>query len=135
MFGLYLDDYQAVLLTIKADAASAAIRGYALVNFYDVGFVVSEIVGDPDDADVLCDLLNGIVAEAKQRGIPRQGQLTISASSATHAMLQQLFGSTLHAVDDTVVHGYLPFMVRSFGDTRESPFTAPGAFFWPLDAY
>jgi hypothetical protein len=96
---------------------------------------VSEIVGDPDDADVLRDLLTGIVAEAKQRGIPLQGQLTISASSAAHAILQLFFGSTLHAVDDTAVHGYLPFMVRSVGNTRESPFAAPGALFWPLDAY
>jgi ribosomal protein S18 acetylase RimI-like enzyme len=135
MFGLYLDDYQAVLLTIKADAASAAIRGYALVNFYDAGFVVSEIVSDPDDADVLRDLLTAIVAEAKQRGTPLQGQLTIAASSTTHAILRQFFGATLHAVDDTAVHGYLPFMVSSVGDTRESPFAAPGALFWPLDAY
>ncbi len=135
MFGRYLDAYQAVLFTIKERPDSAAIRGYALVHFYDVGFVVSEVASDPDDADVLRDLLNGILAEAKQRGIPLQGQLTIAAGAATHTILQQFFGATLHAVDDTAVHGYPPFMVQPIGDTREAPFAAPGALFWPLDAY
>jgi ribosomal protein S18 acetylase RimI-like enzyme len=135
MFGLYLDSYQAVLLTIKERPASASIRGYALVNFYDAGFLVSEIAGDPGDPEVLRDLLNGILAEAKQRGTPLQGQLAISTSATTQSILQQFFGSTLHAVDDAAVHGYLPFMVRAVGDTRESPFAAPDALFWPLDTY
>jgi ribosomal protein S18 acetylase RimI-like enzyme len=135
MFGLYLDDYQAVLLTIKESAASDFIRGYALVNFYDAGFVVSEIASDPSDSEVLRGLLNGILAEAKQRGIPLQGQLTIAANPATHAILQQFFGTSLHAVDDTVLHGYTPFMVRPIGDPATAPFTSPGALFSPLDAY
>lgn len=135
MFGLYLDDYQAVLLTIKDSAASDSMRGYALVNFYDVGFVVSEIASDPGDTDVLRSLLNGILAEAKQRGVPLQGQLTIAADPATHAILQQFFGTTLHAVDDTVLYGYKPFMVRPIAEPSTAPFTSPGSLFWPLDAY
>jgi ribosomal protein S18 acetylase RimI-like enzyme len=135
MFGLYLDDYQAILLTIKDSAASDSIRGYALVNFYEVGFVVSEFASDPRDSEVLRGLLNGILAEAKLRDIPLQGQLTIAADPVTHSVLQQFFGTTLHAVDDTVVHGYPPFMVRPIGDPLTAPFTWPGALFWPLDAY
>jgi GNAT superfamily N-acetyltransferase len=135
MFGLYLDDYQAVLLTTKESAASDSIRGYALVNFYDQGFVVSEIASDPSDSEVLRGLLNGILAEAKQRSIPLQGQLTIATNPATHAILQQFFGTTLHAVDDAVLHGYTPFMARPIGDPAAAPFTMPGALFSPLDAY
>ncbi len=135
MFGLYLDVYQAMLLTVQDGAASDRIRGYALTNFYDAGFVVSEIATDPSDPDVLPSLLTGIVTEAKRRGIPLQGQLTIAAESSTQAILQQFFGPSLHAVDDTALYGYIPFMVRQIGDETESPFTAPGGLFWPLDAY
>jgi ribosomal protein S18 acetylase RimI-like enzyme len=135
MFGLYLDDYQAVLLTIKDSATSESIRGYALVNFYEQGFVVSEIAGDPDDLEVLRGILNAIVAEARQRNIPLRGQLTIPADTATLAILQQFFGTTLHAVDDMVVHSYPTFMVRPIGDPASAPFMSPGALFWPLDAY
>jgi hypothetical protein len=39
MFGLYLDSYQAHLLTVNDSAANDPIRGYALVNFYAMGFV------------------------------------------------------------------------------------------------
>jgi hypothetical protein len=84
---------------------------------------------------VLRSLLNGILAEAKQRGIPLQGQLTIAADTATHSILQQFFGTTLHTVDDTVLHSYTPFMVRPIGDPVIAPFTSPGSLFWPLDAY
>jgi ribosomal protein S18 acetylase RimI-like enzyme len=135
MFGLYLDAYQAVLLTIKDSTASDSIRGYALVNSYDLGFVVSEIASDPSDSEVLRGLLNAILAQAKQRRIPLQGQLTIAADTTTHSILQEFFGTTLHAVDDTVLHGYTPFMVRPIGDPAIAPFTSPGSLFWPLDAY
>jgi len=135
MFGLYLDTYQAVLLAVQEGAAGEPIRGYALVIFSDMGFEVSEIATDPRDPEVLRSLLSGIVAEAKQRGIPLQGQLTMAAESTTRAVLQQFFGTTLHQVDDTVLYGYTPFMVRPVADETESPFAAPGALFWPLDAY
>jgi hypothetical protein len=49
--------------------------------------------------------------------------------------LAQLFGSTLHQVDDAALYGYLPFMVRPIGDAAVSPFMAPHGLFWPLDAY
>lgn len=135
MFGLYLDSYQAVLLTVQDGPAHASTRGYALVNFYDVGFVVSEIATDPGDQEVLRSLLNGIATEAKQHGIPLQGQLTMAAESSTKPILQRFFGATLHTVDDTALHGYTPFMVRPIGGETRSPFTAPNALFWPLDAY
>jgi hypothetical protein len=135
MFRLYLDDYHATLLTAHDGAAGDRIHGYALTNFYDAGFVVSEMAADPSDPTVLSSLLTGVVTEAKRRGIPLQGQLTIAAERGTQAMLQQFFGSTLHAVDDTALYGYMPFMVRQIGDETESPFTAPGGLFWPLDAY
>jgi GNAT superfamily N-acetyltransferase len=135
MFGLYLDDYHATLLTVQDGAVSDRIRGYALTNFYNAGFVVSEIASDPSDPTVLPSLLTGVVTEAKRRGIPLQGQLTIVAESGTQAILQQFFGSTLHAVDDRALYGYTPFMVRQIGDEAESPFTVRGGLFWPLDAY
>jgi hypothetical protein len=135
MFGLYLDAYQAVLLTAQDDTAHDPIRGYALANFYEMGFVVSEIAADPSEPELLRSLLNGIAMEAKQRSIPPQGQLTIAAERGTQAVLQQFFGPTLHTVDDSALHGYIPFMIRPLGDESENPFTAAGALFWPLDAY
>ena len=102
MFCLYLDTYQAILLTVSDGATHDPIRGYALTNFYDMGFVVSEIVADPSDPDVLYSLLNGIITEAQQRGIPLQGQLTIAGGAPTQTVLEQFFGTTLHSVDDTV---------------------------------
>jgi ribosomal protein S18 acetylase RimI-like enzyme len=135
MFGLYLDAYHAILLTVSDGAPHESIRGYALANFYDMGFVVSEIAADPSDPDVLASLLNGILTEARQRGIPLQGQLTIGDDTSTQTMLAQFFGTTLHSVDDTVLYGYLPFMVRPIGDATMSPFAAPHGLFWPLDAY
>lgn len=135
MFGLYLDSYQAILLTASERGTGDPIRGYALVNFYDTGFIVSEIAADPSDPEVLPSLLNGIITEAQQRGIPLQGQLTIADAASTQSTLAQLFGSTLHRVDDAALYGYLPFMVRPIGDAVVSPFAAPHGLFWPLDAY
>jgi hypothetical protein len=135
MFGLYLDSYQAILLTASDGAAHDPIRGYALTNFDDMGFLVSEIATDPSDPEVLPSLLNGIITEAQQRGIPLRGQLTIADGALTQMALAQLFGSTLHQVDDVALYGYLPFMVRPIGDATVSPFVAPLGLFWPLDAY
>jgi ribosomal protein S18 acetylase RimI-like enzyme len=135
MFGLYLDSYQAILLTASDGAARDPIRGYALTNFDDMGFLVSEIATDPSDPEVLPSLLNGIITEAQQRGIPLRGQLTIADGALTQMALAQLFGSTLHQVDDVALYGYLPFMVRPIGDATVSPFVAPLGLFWPLDAY
>jgi hypothetical protein len=135
MFGLYLDAYQAMLLTVGGSSANEPIRGYALTNFYPMGFVVSEIATDPSDPAVLASLLNGIITEAHQRGIPLQGQLSIPDGAMTEVMLQQFFGTSLHSVDDSAIHGYLPLMVRSLGDATVSPFTVAQGLFWPLDAY
>jgi hypothetical protein len=46
----------------------------------------------------------------------------MAAESTTQALLQQFFGTTLHQVDDTVLYGYTPFMVRPVADETESPF-------------
>jgi ribosomal protein S18 acetylase RimI-like enzyme len=135
MFGLYLDTYQAILLTVRGEAAHDSIRGYALTTFSEMGFEVSEIVADPGDPDVLYSLLSGIILEARQRGIPEQGQLSITKGAATQTVLEQFFGSTLHSVDDTALYGYMPFTVRAIGAARVSPFAVPYGLFWPLDAY
>src|SRR5262249_39485965 len=135
MFGLYLDAYQARLLTVGGINATDPIRGYALTNFYPMGFVVSEIATDPSDPAVLASLLNGIITEAHHRGIPLQGQLTIPDGAVTQATLHRFFNTSLHRVDDMAIHGYLPFMVQSLGDTTISPFAADQGLFWPLDAY
>jgi GNAT superfamily N-acetyltransferase len=135
MFGLYLDSYQALLLTVTDQSAHNSIRGYALTTFSDMGFEVSEIVADPSEPDALSSLLDGIGKEAQQRGVPIQGQLTIGGGAATQTVLAQFFGSTLHSVDDTALHGYMPFMVRPIGHAKVSPFAVPYGLFWPLDAY
>jgi ribosomal protein S18 acetylase RimI-like enzyme len=140
MFGLYLDIYHAVLLTVIDETHANAIRGYALVFFSEMGFEVSEIATLPDDSAALSSLLNGIITQAVQRQIPLQGQLTLPSEPHTTALLEQFFGATLHSVDDTALYGYNPFMARLLqapdGRTLgDSPFTAPGSLFWPLDAY
>jgi ribosomal protein S18 acetylase RimI-like enzyme len=140
MFGLYLDRYHAVLLTVIDEAHASLIRGYALVIFSEMGFEVSEIVTLPDDSDALSSLLNGIITEALQRQIPLQGQLTLPSEPHTTVLLQRFFGATLHAVDDSALYGYNPFMAhllqaRDGGTIDVSPFTAPGSLFWPLDLY
>jgi ribosomal protein S18 acetylase RimI-like enzyme len=140
MFGLYLDVYQALLLTVGDETQANAIRGYALVIFSEMGFEVSEIATFPDDPTALSSLLNGIITEAVQRQIPLQGQLTMPAEPSSTTLLQQFVGTTLHTVDDTTLYGYNPFMVRPLtaadaSAITDSPFTAPGSLFWPLDAY
>jgi predicted acetyltransferase len=135
MFGLYLDSYQATLLTVRDETPNASVRGYALTNFYDTGFEVSELVADPGDPNVLYSLLQGIKEEAQQRGLPAQGQLTVAHNTITQPILEECFGTTLHYVDDSALHGYVPFMVRPIGDVTASPFAVPQGLFWPLDAY
>lgn len=135
MFGLYLDSYGAILLTVRDETDGTCVRGYALVNFYETGFVVSEIVADPDDPDVLSSLLSGIIREAQQRGVPLAGQLTIAVTPVAEAVLTQFFSSTLHRVDDSALYGHTPFMVRPIGDATNSPFAASSSLFRPLDAY
>lgn len=140
MFGLYLDAYQAILLTAQEQTVDTHLRGYALVNFYEAGFVVSEIATDPADPAVLASLLTGIISEADKRQVPRRGQLTIPMGAATEAMVNQYFGSTFHTVDDTALYGYMPFMicpVQPAGVAQQvaNPFTTDGSLFWPLDAY
>jgi hypothetical protein len=135
MLAQYLDQYESVLLVVRGASSEGVIRGYALVNFYDVGFVVNELATDPDDPHVAESLLHRVIEEATQHGVPLQGQLSVAADASTMAALQQLFGATLHAVDDSVLYGYLPFMVRSLGEASENPFTASAALFSPLDAY
>jgi hypothetical protein len=135
MFGQYLDLHGSVLVAVHSANAEGSIRGYALVNFYDVGFVVNELAADPDDPGVAESLLQRVLEEATQRGAPLQGQLSVAADASTMATLQQLFGATLHAVDDRALYGYLPFMVRALGEAVENPFTVPTALFSPLDAY
>lgn len=135
MFGLYLDTYQATLLTVQDETRHAAVRGYALTIFSDAGFEVSELVADPDDPDMLYCLLEGIAEEARHRGLPAQGQLTVAHNPITQPALEKCFGTTLHAVDDDALYGYVPFMVRPTGDGTRSPFAVPHGLFWPLDAY
>lgn len=135
MFGLYLDSYGATLLTAVDGAAGAPICGYALVNFSPAGFAVSEIAADPQDQEVLASLLHGIIVEAQAQGAPLQGQLTIAHGPEIRAALGQLFGGSLHSVDDVALYGYAPFMARPISHAAVSPFAAPGGLFWPLDAY
>lgn len=140
MFGLYLDVYGAALLAAVDGTQTDAIRGYALVDFSDMGFEVVELVTFPDDPTALSSLLAGIIAEATQRQIPLRGQVMMPNEPHTAIVLQQFFGATLHSVDDLALYGYSPFMVRPImaamtDHTPHNPVNAPGSLFWPLDLY
>jgi len=134
MFGLYLDHYEAELLTVW-DYTARTLLGYALVNYYEVGFAVSEMIVPPQHMAAGRTLVAGILNRAAQLGKPLSGQFSLPATDWARQMLVHDLDDTLHQVNDTQVHGYGPFMVKCLYPEQANVFATSGALYWPLDAY
>lgn len=140
MFTQYLDQHQSTLLVAYDPMNDRLLHGYALVNFYDQGFVISELAVQPGDEGTLTAVLNGVLAESECRGIALQGQLIAPMEPLTTNVLRRFFGSSMHQIEDYTFQGYSPLMARSIASDMtdadlDTLFSAPGATFWPLDAY
>jgi GNAT superfamily N-acetyltransferase len=135
MFGLYLDEYKSTLPTVRNASEPDNVMGYAVANFYDTGFAVSELVIVIGDPEASCDLMAGIVEEARKQNVPLQGQITAQPSVAVRVVLERFFGDTLHTVDDRDVYGYMPFMVKQICGSDTSIYEHDDVYFWPMDAY
>ncbi|MBA3946799.1 MAG: GNAT family N-acetyltransferase [Herpetosiphonaceae bacterium] len=90
-----------VILVAHQSSSDHALRGYAMANFYDVGFVVRELAMLPDDSAVVPELLTRVVQEAVQRNSPLAGLVNLSYEPQIGQALAALFGETLHTRAET----------------------------------
>ena len=135
MFGLYLDEYGAVLLTVQDGETTPAIRGYALVTFSEYGFDVSELAVDPDEPAILASLLQGIAVEAQHRSVPLSGQVMIGVTQQRRRCSRRPLAQRCTASTTQRSMAMCRLWCGRSSRDRNPPFQAPAGLVWPLDAY
>jgi hypothetical protein len=121
-----------VLIAIPATGASQ-VAGYVIARFWEEGFDIREIGAREAPETVLPLLLAAIVNEAIRRNIT-QGRVHLPSEPPIDAMLQTMFGPTLHAVP---FGGRMARPIAPDVDERhiDAMFAAQGAMTWSIDAY
>jgi predicted GNAT family N-acyltransferase len=117
-----------------AERADHALAGYVLAHLSEMGFLVTELCVQPNDANALLVLLQAVIDEVMKRGFPSQGRVHLPHEAVIDAALQGIFGATLHQGYDSVImaYGLADSMTNSEIDAI---FAAPGAICWPIDDY
>jgi GNAT superfamily N-acetyltransferase len=140
MLNDWLTHHRAVVIAVRR-SGDAALRGYALVHYYDQAptesdenwFIVTELGALPADPEALPALLAAIGNEATRRGVAK-GAFEMPVEPETMRLLQQ----HLVAVGHELQRGSL--MARPIAPSwTESDlaalFAASGAIAWHLDSY